>query len=179
MSDPQIDVCNEIIAIMQTYDEQCEKNGYPDTPGGLEHMGDVWSLLSGWRDALKTAPALRTPAPVDAEKLTDLILEHSFLYPDEAKPLADALLAANIFAVPSSQPTWQPIDSAEHNGTEIIYWNTTSSTKGEGFVSSCVWRDADEGIQGGWWDDSITEIAEPEYWLMPLPSPPTSPGSVK
>jgi hypothetical protein len=39
----------EIVAIMKEYDRQMEDRGYVDTPGGLEHMGDVWSLLEGWR----------------------------------------------------------------------------------------------------------------------------------
>jgi len=45
-------VAREIIKIMKTYDEQIEKNGYVDTPGGLEHMGDVWGLLDRWRHLL-------------------------------------------------------------------------------------------------------------------------------
>ncbi len=46
-------VCAEILDIMRVYDEQSAKNGgYVDTPGGLEHMGDVWRLLDGWRDAI-------------------------------------------------------------------------------------------------------------------------------
>ena len=45
-------VCAEIRQIMQTYREQEAKNGYVDTPGGLEHMGDVWRLLSGWDEQL-------------------------------------------------------------------------------------------------------------------------------
>ena len=46
-------VCKEIIEIMNTYDEQEAERGYVDTPGGLEHMGDVWRLLRRWRDALE------------------------------------------------------------------------------------------------------------------------------
>lgn len=45
-------ICNEIIDIMRVYDKQTAKNGYPDTPGGLEHMGDVWAMLGRWRDTL-------------------------------------------------------------------------------------------------------------------------------
>ena len=41
-------VCAEVQDIMKTYREQEEKNGYVDTPGGLEHMGDVWRLLGKW-----------------------------------------------------------------------------------------------------------------------------------
>lgn len=44
---------DEIIEIMATYDQQAE--GGIDTPGGLEHMGDVWRLLRGWADRLKAA----------------------------------------------------------------------------------------------------------------------------
>lgn len=40
-------VCLEIQKIMQTYREQDEAGGV-DTPGGLEHMGDVWRLLQKW-----------------------------------------------------------------------------------------------------------------------------------
>jgi hypothetical protein len=48
------DICDEIMQIMETYREQ-EKRGYVDTPGGLEHMGDVWNLLATWDDALRAA----------------------------------------------------------------------------------------------------------------------------
>lgn len=47
----------EIVSIMETYDQQEAERGYVDTPGGLEHMGDVWRLLGGWRDRLAS------PAP--------------------------------------------------------------------------------------------------------------------
>ena len=45
-------VCSEILLIMAEYDRQMEKSGYVDTPGGLEHMGDVWSRLGEWRNYL-------------------------------------------------------------------------------------------------------------------------------
>lgn len=48
-------VCAEIASIMETYREQ-EAAGSVDTPGGLEHMGDVWSLLSDWDRAIRAAP---------------------------------------------------------------------------------------------------------------------------
>jgi hypothetical protein len=45
-------VCAEILAIMKTYHEQ-EKSAFGvDTPGGLEHMGDVWKLFSKWEGML-------------------------------------------------------------------------------------------------------------------------------
>lgn len=45
-------VCEEILGIMATYHEQSAA-GDVGTPGGLEHMGDVWKLLSRWERALK------------------------------------------------------------------------------------------------------------------------------
>lgn len=50
-------VCAEILSIMRTYDEQMEKSGYVDTPGGLEHMGDVWRLFENWRCELTPPPS--------------------------------------------------------------------------------------------------------------------------
>jgi len=47
MSDVKDKVCTEIQRIMATYREQ-EAAGEVGTPGGLEHMGDVWRLLSRW-----------------------------------------------------------------------------------------------------------------------------------
>lgn len=44
-------VCSEIQRIMKVYREQ-EAAGGIDTPGGLEHMGDVWRLLAEWDDEL-------------------------------------------------------------------------------------------------------------------------------
>jgi hypothetical protein len=45
-------VCDEIIEIMDTYASQ-EAAGYVDTPGGLEHMGDVWRKFKAWTEKLK------------------------------------------------------------------------------------------------------------------------------
>ncbi len=47
------EVCVEILAIMQTYHEQESSSRGIDTPGGLEHMGDVWRLLAKWERMLK------------------------------------------------------------------------------------------------------------------------------
>lgn len=47
-----VEVGNEILTIMKIYHEQ-EKSSYGvDTPGGLEHMGDVWSLFLKWERLL-------------------------------------------------------------------------------------------------------------------------------
>jgi hypothetical protein len=51
-------VCSEIQQIMATYREQEAERGYVDTPGGLEHMGDVWRLLAQWDDNLRAAAIL-------------------------------------------------------------------------------------------------------------------------
>jgi hypothetical protein len=48
-------VCEEILSIMETYHEQGKSPGGVDTPGGLEHMGDVWNMLHRWEEML-TAP---------------------------------------------------------------------------------------------------------------------------
>lgn len=49
-------IADEIMAIMEEYRRQ-EAAGYVDTPGGLEHMGDVWTLLAGWDESLRTTLA--------------------------------------------------------------------------------------------------------------------------
>ena len=41
-------ICAEIQEIMRVYREQDATPYGVDTPGGLEHMGDVWKLLSRW-----------------------------------------------------------------------------------------------------------------------------------
>jgi len=50
-------ICNEILRIMAVYHEQDASPSGIGTPGGLEHMGDVWRLLGRWEDMLKE----RTP----------------------------------------------------------------------------------------------------------------------
>ena len=54
MDEVEKKVCDEVIKIMDTYDEQ-EAKGYVYSPGGLEHMGDVWRLLDKWRKALNSS----------------------------------------------------------------------------------------------------------------------------
>jgi hypothetical protein len=44
----------EIQEIMATYRQQ-EAEGGVDTPGGLEHMGDVWRLLRTWDNEFRKA----------------------------------------------------------------------------------------------------------------------------
>lgn len=46
-------ICNEILAIMKTYHEQEARPSGVGTPGGLEHIGDVWKLFSKWEALLK------------------------------------------------------------------------------------------------------------------------------
>lgn len=54
-------ICDEILDIMKTYHEQEQSSRGVDTPGGLEHMGDVWKLFQRWEEAL-----LASWHPVDA-----------------------------------------------------------------------------------------------------------------
>ena len=49
-------VCDEILDIMKTYHEQESTPYGVDTPGGLEHMGDVWALFRKWEQMLLEAP---------------------------------------------------------------------------------------------------------------------------
>jgi hypothetical protein len=43
----------EILSICKEYHAQVDAHGYIDTPGGLEHMGDVWRLLLRWEQMIK------------------------------------------------------------------------------------------------------------------------------
>jgi len=52
MNNEKDKVCEEITRIMQTYREQSESSGGLGTPGGLEHMGDVWRKLAEWDSML-------------------------------------------------------------------------------------------------------------------------------
>lgn len=48
-------IADEIVEIVEERDRQEAAGMWGGTPGGLEHMGDVWSLLSRWRDEIKSA----------------------------------------------------------------------------------------------------------------------------
>lgn len=45
-------ICDEILRIMKVYHQQMDA-GNLGTPGGLEHMGDVWKLFERWDNKLK------------------------------------------------------------------------------------------------------------------------------
>jgi hypothetical protein len=51
-------ICAEIQRIMKVYREQ-EESGEFGTPGGLEHMGDVWRLFAEWDNELKAERAVQ------------------------------------------------------------------------------------------------------------------------
>lgn len=55
----QAEICAEILDIMETYREQEASPRGVGTPGGLEHMGDVWRLLAGWGQCLKAASLIQ------------------------------------------------------------------------------------------------------------------------
>ena len=50
-------VCSEVVEIMKVYREQDASPNGVGTPGGLEHMGDVWRLLKRWDAALRAKKA--------------------------------------------------------------------------------------------------------------------------
>ena len=52
-------VCSEIQSIMIVYREQEAGEYGVGTPGGLEHMGDVWRLLAKWDERLKAREETR------------------------------------------------------------------------------------------------------------------------
>lgn len=54
MKNAETVVCDEILKIMATYHKQEEEGGI-GTPGGLEHMGDVWRLFHRWERIIKEA----------------------------------------------------------------------------------------------------------------------------
>ncbi len=56
------EVCNAILRIAQAFHEQ-EALGQVDTPGGFEHMGDVWSRICEWEKLIIGGRALKTPQP--------------------------------------------------------------------------------------------------------------------
>jgi poly-beta-hydroxyalkanoate depolymerase len=45
------EVCEEILEIMKEYHCQ-EECGHIDTPGGFEHLGDVWKTMLRWENML-------------------------------------------------------------------------------------------------------------------------------
>ena len=46
-------VCSEILAIMAEWHRQMDAKGYVGTPGGFEHLGDVWRTFLNWEERLK------------------------------------------------------------------------------------------------------------------------------
>ena len=68
-------ICEEILDIMRVYHEQAARPSGVDTPGGLEHMGDVWNLFHRWESTLNA----HAPSGPLEEALVDevMTLEHS------------------------------------------------------------------------------------------------------
>lgn len=46
-------IAKELQEIMTVYHEQCASKSGLGTPGGLEHMGDVWSKFLEWEELLR------------------------------------------------------------------------------------------------------------------------------
>ncbi len=57
MTDAMTAVAHEIQSIMRTYRDQESSPGGVSTPGGLEHMGDVWRLLAKWDSMISESAA--------------------------------------------------------------------------------------------------------------------------
>jgi hypothetical protein len=49
-------ICEEIVEIDDERIRQ-EHAGFIDTPGGFEHMGDVWNQISKWADLIRARGA--------------------------------------------------------------------------------------------------------------------------
>lgn len=64
-------IASEILRIMATYHEQ-ENAGGVDTPGGLEHIGDVWRLFKKWESML-LAPPTASPSVASDSELMDYL----------------------------------------------------------------------------------------------------------
>jgi hypothetical protein len=64
-------VCQEILEIMHTYHEQ-EESGQVDTPGGIEHLGDVWDKFLKWEKILLNKPEQAMKATVNVTGLHKL-----------------------------------------------------------------------------------------------------------
>lgn len=129
------DVCSEIREIVAEYRRQ-EEAGSVDTPGGLEHMGDVWRLLEGWNDTLAST-ALRSDTPMQGQdgggkpyagakatenglfqELPENVIE---FYEREARNItnlwADAVPAANTCVLAYLLKAWK---SGHERGLEIF-----------------------------------------------------------
>ena len=63
MSEAKRVVCEEIQKIMAVYREQDASPEGLGTPGGLEHMGDVWRLLNRWDGMLTKPKDPKCPTP--------------------------------------------------------------------------------------------------------------------
>lgn len=86
-------ICDEILFIMETYHRQENEHGYIGTPGGLEHMGDVWKLFLEWESRLR--------APSETERLRAILQD-----------VVDDML----FTVGPSKGTMAKIEQALKNG---------------------------------------------------------------
>lgn len=76
-------IAQEILEIMRVYHHQ-DESGFIDTPGGLEHMGDVWQLFKKWEKLLKEGVKMTNEDTQPQEKkrfidLTELEFEGRYL----------------------------------------------------------------------------------------------------
>ena len=91
-------VCAEIMAIMRTYHEQEESPRGIGTPGGLEHMGDVWNLFLKWEDLLGGSGGVKNTKKKRSVLECDCGREkHTYL--DCGVPLPRSVLAARSYVM--------------------------------------------------------------------------------
>jgi len=107
-------VCAEILEIMQIYHEQEATEGV-DTPGGLEHMGDVWRLFGKWEEMLSEERAV---APVEDKswELARLLIEARDALP------AISLTSAKLHGV--------KLDLADRIAAALKPWEVPADTPG-------------------------------------------------
>jgi hypothetical protein len=70
-------ICDEIVEINDERIQQ-EQKGFIDTPGGFEHMGDVWNQISKWADLIRARCAIPEAAESEKASVAAWMLEHSY-----------------------------------------------------------------------------------------------------
>jgi hypothetical protein len=148
-------VADEILAIMATYHEQ-EERGDIDTPGGLEHMGDVWRLLQKWEKTLRSSSNV-IPSSVgviteaaflemkaEMEKAVKKNAETSQWLADACKELEQAKAAVAATKAPPAPAT--PLEAAElaiaafNEASMKVDWKTLGKLESKKWLSRLLVR---------------------------------------
>ncbi len=165
---------DELAAIQRRHDNSLRS---PTVPGDLETAQRTERIL---RDDRAKLLALLTATMRERDELNGLraMWESRAKSALEAKlKVMDRLEAAESQLSRLKERGWQAMDTAPRDGTEIIYRAKDPRTvdhkarpiKNPYWVGSMVWRDADEGVPEGWWDDAMSdEITHAIGWI-PMP----------